>query len=112
MPAPVATIVFALGIIGLFVLDRERDARKSMALWLPVIWLSIGGSRMVSEWLQPTSSAISTDVISTAEQTIDGSPLDRNILMALIAIGVMVLLTRREAVGTLLRANAPILLFF
>src|SRR6059036_3340432 len=100
MTASVATIVFALGILGLFALDRDRSARTSPALWLPVIWLAIGGSRMVSDWLHEGAPDLtSPGRLATIEQTMDGSPLDRNILMGLIAVGVMVLLWRKQRVG-------------
>src|SRR5713101_8317734 len=112
MPASIATLVFALGIVGLFALDRDRDERTSIALWLPVVWLCIGGSRMVSDWFQQWPYKSSADMTATAAQLLDGSPLDRNILMALIAIGVAVLLTRRATVKAVLGANAAILVFF
>src|SRR6266705_2205979 len=105
MHAKIATIAFALGILGLFALDRDRKARTSPALWLPVVWLSIGGSRMVSQWLQWAPEAASPD------QYLEGVPLDRNILTALIVVGAIVLLRRRQEVAALLRANGTILLF-
>src|SRR5258707_2543399 len=106
MPPAIATVVYAFGIMGLFVFDRDRESRTSKALWIPVVWLLIAGSRMVSQWLE---MATPTD---SPEQYLDGSPLDRIILAALLAAGVIVLLNRRREVGALLRANGPILLFF
>ena len=47
-----AIIVCIAGVAGLFHFDRDRPLRTSRALWLPVIWLWIVGSRSVSEWLQ------------------------------------------------------------
>jgi hypothetical protein len=46
-----ALFLFAVGIAGLFYLDRDNSIRTSKALWLPVIWLWIVGSRPVSAWL-------------------------------------------------------------
>src|ERR1700730_8336848 len=113
MPPTVATIVFALGILGLFALDRDRSARTSPALWLPVIWLGIGGSRMVSEWTyEGPKDLTSPGRLATIAGTIDGSPLDRDILMGLIAVSVIVLVGRGQTVGRVLRANGPIVLFF
>jgi len=106
MPPAIATVVYAFGIMGLFVFDRDRESRTSKALWIPVVWLLIAGSRMVSQWLE---MATPTD---SPEQYLDGSPLDRIILAALLAAGIIVLLNRRREVGALLRANGPILLFF
>src|SRR5262247_1440508 len=101
-----ATLVFAIGILVLLALDGDRKAPTSRALWIPVAWLAIGGSRMVSEWLQIAPTTGSPD------QLLEGSPLDRNILFGLTAVGTLVLLQRRERVSTGLRANWPVLLFF
>jgi exopolysaccharide production protein ExoQ len=67
----------------------------------------IATSRNVSEWL-----AMGSPVESGGDAYIEGNPIDRNVLAGLIAIGIFVLFQRRRKVGELLRANAPILLFF
>jgi O-antigen ligase len=101
-----ATLIFALGTVGLFLLDRDRDARTSPALWLPIVWLALGGSRNVSQWLgAPLLPSSSNDYL-------EGSPLDRLILTGLIVIGVIVLFAREERSRDLLRHNAPLVLFF
>ena len=99
-----ATVIFAGGIFALFVLDRDPRARTSSALWLPVAWLLIAGSRPVSVWLNigPESSP---------EQYLEGSPIDRAIYLALLSAGVIVLLGRMRSVLRLLKANGPILIF-
>jgi exopolysaccharide production protein ExoQ len=105
MNSSVATIVYAVAIMALFVLDRDRRMRVSMALWIPVAWVSIGSSRMVSQWF-------GMSVTESPDQYLDGSPLDRLILTGLLAAGLIVLLSRGTRIGTFLRANGPILLFF
>lgn len=100
----IATLIFAIGIIGLFVLDRDPKARTSAALWLPVTWLLIAGSRPVSAWLQINPP-------SSPEQYLEGSPFDRVIYLVLISAGMIVLLGRRRSVARLLKANGPILIF-
>jgi len=100
----IATVVYAFGILGLFVLDRDRRGQTSIALWLPVVWLLINGSRPVSVWLQIGPPA-------SADLYLEGSPLDRSIYLALLAIGVMVLLWRPAAVVRFFRANPWIVLF-
>ena len=104
MPPPVAAILFVFGILGLFVLDRDRKVRTSWALWLPVTWLLIAGSRSVSMWLG-MSPAVSAD------QYLEGSPIDRAIYLLLVAAGIIVLLARQTSVASVLRRNWPILLF-
>ena len=102
----VATIIFALGILGLFRLDRDRTSRVSPALWIPVIWLSISASRMVSQWLGGVGTLASADALA------EGSPLDALIFAGLLAAGLVVLLARRRLDRTFLRANGPLLVFF
>jgi O-antigen ligase len=103
MPQAIAALVFASGILGLLWLDRERKSRVSPALWIAVVWVSIGASRAVSQWLRIGP------VIESSDQYLDGSPLDRLILTGLLAAGLVVLLTRSRRVGALLRANGPLL---
>jgi len=104
MSPSVATVVFILGIAGLFWLDRRRKEAVSWKLWLPIAWLLIAGSRSVSMWLNmaPTRSP---------EQYLEGSPLDRAVYSVLLAAGIAVLFFRRKAVARILRKNWPILLF-
>ena len=85
MPPQLATIVFALGILGLFMLDRDSKARTSIALWLPITWLVLGGSRNFSVWLGGSAFTASP------EAYLEGSPMDRAILSGLIAAGLIVL---------------------
>lgn len=108
MPPAVATAVFAAGVVGLFLLDRNREREVSPALWIPVMWLSISGSRMVSAWLQLAPSAGP----ESADQYLEGSPFDRMVLTALLAAGVAVLFARWRRSEVFVRANGPILLFF
>lgn len=106
MAPAIATVVYILGILTLFLLDRDENAWTSKALWIPVIWLLINGSRPVSQWLETGPT------IAQADLYLDGSPLDALVWAILLASGVAVLFSRRGQVWTLLRANGPILLFF
>ena len=45
MSQTLANVVFAAGIIGLFLLERGSRSKVSLALWIPVMWVSIGASR-------------------------------------------------------------------
>jgi exopolysaccharide production protein ExoQ len=105
MPPYLASLVFAAGTLGLFLLDRRREERTSPALWLPVIWLAIGGSRSVSQWVGSAS------MIASEDQYVEGSPLDRAILTGLIVIGLIVLIARGQRTGDVLKRNAPLVLF-
>jgi O-antigen ligase len=106
MPSGLATVVYALGIVGLFLLERNRTSRPSPALWIPITWLALGASRSVSEWVGGVTYLTSPD------QYLEGSPLDRAIFTALVAAGVMVLMARGKSTGSVLRASAPLVVFF
>lgn len=106
MPPQIATLVYALGILGLFRLDRERTTEVSPALWIPVTWIFLASSRLVSEWLHPGLT------LETPDQYLDGSPLDRFVMLGLFAAGIAVLLQRGRLTEKCLLANGPVLLFF
>jgi exopolysaccharide production protein ExoQ len=107
MSSTLAAAAFALGIAALFYLDRDQDTRTSPALWLAVIWMAIGASRMLSQWLgglpvKPTEESV----------YLDGSPVDRLFLSVLLGGALCVLLARAAQTGRLLRANGPLVIFF
>jgi exopolysaccharide production protein ExoQ len=103
--APYATVLFLVGIAGLFWLDR-RDNWDSKANFVPFFWLLISMSRPVTAW-----TSAPADPFARADSYLEGSPLDRNILMVLIALAIVVLWRRREATMAILRRNTPIILF-
>ena len=88
MPQSVATVVYGLVILALFLLDRDRKSRVSPALWIPVAWVLLAGSRMFSDWLDPARGMQSPD------QYLEGSPLDALIFTGLLTAGLMVLVAR------------------
>jgi exopolysaccharide production protein ExoQ len=106
MSPSLATLAYSLGIAGLFLLNRDKSVCTSKALWIPVIWSWILGSRAVSQWLGMTPPG------SSAETMMDGSPFDALIFQLLIAGGVVVLLFRAQRCRTLLMANQPIFWYF
>src|SRR2546426_135997 len=105
MPQGIATIIFALVILGLFLLDRDRNSRFSPTLWIPIVWLSISASRTVSQWVGGVAPLASPDALE------EGSPFDALIFAGLLAAGLVVLHARGERAGTHLRANGPLLVF-
>lgn len=106
MTPVIAAIVYVGLIGGLYWLDRDRKARTSLALWIPIVWIALASSRSVSQWFQMQPL---TDISNDASQ---GSPIDAAVYTSLLALGLMVLLFRARRVGKLLRWNGPILLFF
>lgn len=106
MPSAIASIIFTIIILGLFYLDRHKDSRVSKALWIPAVWLFVCSSRAPSLWFGVRESLDSSDIY------VEGSPFDRNVFTLLLLAALAVLLARSGRVGSMLRKNVLILLFF
>jgi O-antigen ligase len=106
MPPLIATFVFAVAILGLFALDRDREIQTSKALWLPVVWVLIAGSRPISAWMGIDQS------IANASQLLEGSPVDRLVFQVMLAAGIIVLVRRSRQTIALLKVNWPVALYF
>jgi exopolysaccharide production protein ExoQ len=85
MPPFVALVVWFVCLVLLIYLDPAKSPDVSAALWVPVIWMAILGSRLPSQWL-------SGQVGQLASALQEGNPLDRAIYFGLIffAIGILV----------------------
>lgn len=105
MNPSLASLIYACGIIGLFCLDRDKTVRTSKALWLPVIYLWIVGSRPVSVWLGITPAA-GTNI------QLDGSPLDAAIFGVLLIAAIAVIVRRGQRALSFMTVNWPILIYF
>jgi exopolysaccharide production protein ExoQ len=106
MSQKTATFAYILGIVGLFYMDRSDKERTSKALWIPVIWLMIVGSRPISMWFE-TGPTISQGDVGT-----EGSPIDAAVYGILAIIGAGVIGSRWPRVKSVLRGNLPLLLYF
>ena len=106
MPPQIATLLFAVGIAGLFWLDRDASVRTSKALWLPIIWLSIAGSNSPFAWFGMGAAA---DIPGQLPQS---SALDQLLAGSLMLLGLVVLIRRPKEVTSLLKASWPITLYF
>ncbi len=98
MGASVPIFVFAVGIGGLFFLNRDDNTRTSKFLWLPVIWLWINASRPISTWF--------------GDPAADSSLLDQFVAGLLIFVGIIAIILRRKTSIAVLRASWPIVLYY
>src|SRR6266481_3775118 len=106
LPPIVATVLTLGFIIFLFRRDIREKPDVSGALWLPLLWLVIGCSRPVSEWLNifglPVSGAASVE---------EGSPLDAWFCFALIIAGSCVLIRRQVRLSEIVQNNGWLIVF-
>lgn len=98
-----ASAVCTAGICFLFALDHERTVRTSGAIWIPIAWLLLAGSRNVSEWLEPGSYS--------GNRYVEGSSTDRLVEGFLLTLCIAAFLRRRQQMMSVLRANWPIIIF-
>ncbi len=91
-----ATLVCVLFILYLFWSDCREDTDTSNAVWIPLIWMFLAGSRYLSQWLDLGGGVNPFQVYQ------EGSPIDSAIFGALIVAGVTILYRRGLDWGRLL----------
>jgi exopolysaccharide production protein ExoQ len=87
MPPFLALLLWLVFLIGLLCFDPAKESKTSLALWVPLTWMFITGSRLPSQWLGGS--------VGTAAQVLEeGNPLDRGILFVLILLAIGILISR------------------
>jgi len=112
MPPLIAILIFVVGIVGLFAVDREKGTHVSKAVWIPVGWLFINSSRPVSLWLGVFGLGNGLSDIDQKQVYLEGSPIDRAVYVFLLIAGLIILGGRSQQIKPLLRRMGPILFFF
>lgn len=102
----IATLITFAFIVLLLRLSRERNARMSWAMLIPIVWFAIICSRPVSNWIQPDQG---TDYM---QRFSEGSPLDASVYSVLLALGLLVLNRRMLRLKALFQSNLPVFLYF
>src|SRR5467141_2296079 len=105
MPSRFALLLFLAFIGWLFIRDLKRRRMVSTAIYIPLLWIVILGSRPVSFWFGEGVSMESMD------DYLEGSPFDRMVFLFLILAGAVVLLRRRVNWKALAVNNKWLLVF-
>lgn len=106
MASNIAIYAFIALIAWFFYRDRRLRPMTSAALWVPLLWLLIIGTRPVSFWFNP---GLRPDKV---EAYLEGSPLDAGGYLLLLVLGIAVLLRRRVNWGAVISANRWVAVFF
>lgn len=93
-------------IAWLFVRDRRIRSMTSWGLWVTLAWVLIVGTRTISSWL-----GIEIDETS-ADALVEGTPLDRNVLLILIILGAVALYRRKPDWRRIFNSNRWFFAFF
>lgn len=107
MNPSLASLIYTLGIAGLFYLDRDKTVKTSKALWLPVLYLGIIGSRPLSVWLGISQA-------NGGDAAMEGSPIDGAFFQILLVAALCVLVRRGSRVGKFMATSFPfpVLIYF
>ena len=103
MPPQLALLLCIIFTVYLFKYDFKRNPNVSHALWIPLIWITIIGSRFVSQWLGADARV---------SNITDGSPIDRAVFSVLIIGGVFVLSRRKIPWSQIIQQNLWLILFY
>src|ERR1700733_12556189 len=74
-------------VFALLCWDFAREPKTSPALWVPVIWMFIAGSRLPAQWI---GGGMGTEANALQE----GNPLDRTTYSVLIVTAIFILVSR------------------
>jgi O-antigen ligase len=102
-----AVLVVLGAAFALLYYDQRWFPKISIESMIPLGWTFILGSRPLSTWLNPY------EILNEgAGGNLEGSPLDRNYYLGMIALGIVVLIRRRVRVGEFLRGNPWVTAYF
>src|SRR5262249_50508406 len=87
-------------------LGLRRLDSPSKALWVPLAWMFLAGSRFASYWLN-----LGPPTVQSANDYAEGSPVDAAVFFVLIMAGILILARRKIDWQRLLLNNMWIVLY-
>src|SRR5438309_5634181 len=102
MPASLALVLCTVFLWWLFRHDPAKAPKTSLALWVPLIWIFIVGSRLPSQWFGYQMG------FSEGDASTEGNSLDRIIYFALIFLALAILKSRGFKWGDFLMRNSAL----
>ncbi len=100
MSSIIALFLFSAFVFFLLRVDHKQHPEPSFALWLPTVWLLLVTGKAMATWFGYAGSGME-----------EGSPLDRNLLLSLLAIGFFVIKKRNTDIKGIMRKNNSVILF-
>ena len=103
MSPTLALVLWLVLLLALLRYDPAADRRLSVALWIPVAWFSMIGSRLPAQWL---SGGIGFSAAGFSE----GNSFDRAVYLSLIGLSLATLTLRSFRWQSFFRANVWLVL--
>jgi len=107
MPRQIALFASSIFILWLFFKDHKLRPMTSLALWIPLFWVIIIGTRAVSSWFGGGGLQV-----ESLDDYLEGSAFDRNIDTGLILVGAAILITRLKIINSIISKNRLFFIFF
>jgi exopolysaccharide production protein ExoQ len=105
LPPNIALLGSLIFVWHLFARDIRQRPNITRAVWLPIIWVTLMGSRSVSQWLYLLNLPIS---LGSSEE---GNPLDAFVYLTLILGGLHVLNKRQVNLSEFVNNNGWVVAF-
>jgi exopolysaccharide production protein ExoQ len=105
LPPPIALFGTVIFVWYLFRRDIRQRPNVTGAVWLPVIWVVLMGSRSVSLWLSVLHFPIA---LGSSDE---GNPLDALVYLSLIVLGFSVLNKRQVSLSAVVDNNGWVVAF-
>ena len=99
MPSTVALVLWVILLVALLRYDPAKETGVSWAVWIAVLWMFIGQTRLPSQWLGRTMGSV-------AEALEGGNSMDRVVLFGLILLSFVVLTRRSFQWGNFFSKNS------
>lgn len=101
MPSSIALLICTAFVLFMLRLDHKQSSEVSTAFWVPTIWFLVLSSKPVAIWFQSTGAIIE-----------EGNPIDRQFLMVMLLLGLIILAKRKFDWVNIIRGNVwfPVLL--
>ena len=87
-------------------MDIKSKPKVAYAIWIPLLWFLTYTCKPISYWLGWSAESVNYD------SYLEGSPLDRNVYIVLIIIGLIILLKRKADLAGILKKNKLIIIYF
>lgn len=104
MTPSVALIVWLVLLLALLWFDPAKAPGTSPAIWVPVIWMFIVGTRLPSQWL-------GGQLVQAVKSLEEGNPLDRAVFVVLILLAIGILVSRSFNWGGFFARNLTLTAF-
>jgi exopolysaccharide production protein ExoQ len=104
MPPYLALFLWFIILVWLLIWDPAKDKGTSAALWVPLTWMFIVGSRLPAQWLGGS--------LGTAAGALEeGNPTDRTVFFILILLAIGILMSRGFNWGEFIFRNVALVGF-